>query len=151
MPYQYIYIINHLILAVFTLIISKFIYSLLKKKTKLSSLYCFFLIIIPILILYFSFKIYIETTIEFLSVLVMLFIYYLLGLLSGQYSFSTISILLFNIILIFLSVVGLFLTLKFYDKIPFEKNKILKFFTFFLTIVLSLVIILVLSFIINII
>lgn len=151
MYYQYIYIINHLILAVFTLIISKFIYSLLKKKTKLSSLYCFFLIIIPILILYFSFKIYIETTIEFLSVLVMLFIYYLLGLLSGQYSFSTISILLFNIILIFLSVVGLFLTLKFYDKIPFEKNKILKFFTFFLTIVLSLVIILVLSFIINII
>ena len=131
MYYQYIYIINHLILAVFTLIISKFIYSLLKKKTKLSSLYCFFLIIIPILILYFSFKIYIETTIEFLSVLVMLFIYYLLGLLSGQYSFSTISILLFNIILIFLSVVGLFLTLKFYDKIPFEKNKILKFFTFF--------------------
>ena len=151
MYYQYIYIINHLILAVFTLILSKFIYSLLKKKTKLSSLYCFFLIIIPILILYFSFKIYIETTIEFLSVLVMLFIYYLLGLLSGQYSFSTISILLFNIILIFLSVVGLFLTLKFYDKIPFEKNKILKFFTFFLTIVLSLVIILVLSFIINII
>lgn len=42
MYYQYIYIINNLILAVFTLIISKFIYSLLKKKTKLSSLYCFF-------------------------------------------------------------------------------------------------------------
>ena len=91
MPYQYIYIISiiiYLILAVFTLIISKLIYSFLKKKTKLSSLYCFFLIIIPILILYFSFKIYIETTIEFLSVLVMLFIYYLLGLLSGQYYFN---------------------------------------------------------------
>ena len=154
MPYQYIYIISiiiYLILAVFTLIISKLIYSFLKKKTKLSSLYCFLLIIIPILTLYFKFKIHIETTIEFISVLVMLFIYSLYGLLSGQYSFSTISILLFNIILIFLSVVGLFLTLKFYDKIPFEKNKILKFFTFFLTIVLSLVIILVLSFIINII
>lgn len=151
MYYQYIYIINHLILAVFTLIISKFIYSLLKKKTKLSSLYCFFLIIIPILILYFSFKIYIETTIEFLSVLVMLFIYYLLGLLSGQYSFSEIFTLLFIIVIFFLSIIGLFLILKFNDEISFEKNKILKFFTFFLTIVLSLVIIFVLSFIINII
>ena len=154
MPYQYIYIISiiiYLILAVFTLIISKLIYSFLKKKTKLSSLYCFLLIIIPILTLYFKFKIHIETTIEFISVLVMLFIYSLYGLLSGQYSFSEIFILLFIIVVFFLSIVGLFLILKFNDKISFEKNKILKFFTFFLTIVLSLVIIFVLSFLINII
>ena len=154
MPYQYIYIISiiiYLILAVFTLIISKLIYSFLKKKTKLSSLYCFLLIIIPILILYFSFKISIEEIIEFLSVLVILFIYSLLGLFSGQYSFSEIFTLLFIIVIFFLSIVGLFLILKFNDKISFEKNKILKFFTFFLTIVLSLFIIFVLSFIINII
>lgn len=141
MPYQYIYIISiiiYLILAVFTLIISKLIYSFLKKKTKLSSLYCFLLIIIPILTLYFKFKIHIETTIEFISVLVMLFIYSLYGLLSGQYSFSAISILLFIIIAILLSIVGLFLILKFYDKNYFNKNKI---FTIFSTIVLSLFII----------
>lgn len=45
MPYQYIYIISiiiYLILTIFTLVISKLIYSFLKKKTKLSSLYCFF-------------------------------------------------------------------------------------------------------------
>lgn len=141
MPYQYIYIISiiiYLILAVFTLIISKLIYSFLKKKTKLSSLYCFLLIIIPILTLYFKFKIHIETTIEFISVLVMLFIYSLYGLLSGQYSFSAISILLFIIIAILLSIVGLFLILKFYDKNSFNKNKI---FTIFSTIVLSLFII----------
>lgn len=141
MPYQYIYIISiiiYLILAVFTLIISKLIYSFLKKKTKLSSLYCFLLIIIPILTLYFKFKIHIETTIEFISVLVMLFIYSLYGLLSGQYSFSAISILLFIIIAILLSIVGLFLILKFYDKNSFNKNKI---FTIFSIIVLSLFII----------
>ena len=104
MPYQYIYIISiiiYLILAVFTLIISKLIYSFLKKKTKLSSLYCFLLIIIPILTLYFKFKIHIETTIEFISVLVMLFIYSLYGLLSGQYSFSEIFIHYFNFTFIF--------------------------------------------------
>ena len=154
MPYQYIYIISiiiYLILAVFTLIISKLIYSFLKKKTKLSSLYCFLLIIIPILTLYFKFKIHIETTIEFISVLVMLFIYSLYGLLSGQYSFSEIFILLFIIVVFFLSIVGLFLILKLYDKNSFKKNKIFKFFTFFLIIVLSLVIIFVLSFLINII
>lgn len=141
MPYQYIYIISiiiYLILTVFTLIISKLIYSFLKKKTKLSSLYCFLLIIIPILTLYFKFKIHIETTIEFISVLVMLFIYSLYGLLSGQYSFSAISILLFIIIAILLSIVGLFLILKFYDKNSSNKNKI---FTIFSTIVLSLFII----------
>jgi len=132
MPYQYIYIISiiiYLILAVFTLIISKLIYSFLKKKTKLSSLYCFLLIIIPILTLYFKFKIHIETTIEFISVLVMLFIYSLYGLLSGQYSFSEIFILLFIIVVFFLSIIGLFLILKLYDKNSFKKNKIVKFFT----------------------
>ena len=130
MPYQYIYIISiiiYLILAVFTLIISKLIYSFLKKKTKLSSLYCFLLIIIPILTLYFKFKIHIETTIELISVLVMLFIYSLYGLLSGQYSFSEIFILLFIIVVFFLSIVGLFLILKLYDKNSFKKNKIFKF------------------------
>lgn len=149
MPYQYIYIINCSILAVFTLIISKLIYSFLKKKTKLSSFYCFLLTIIPILILYFSFKIYIKTTIELLSVLVILFIYSLLGLLSGQYSFSAISILLFIIIAILLSIVGLFLTLKFYDKISFKENRILKFFTIGLIIVLPLFIFFLLSFLIK--
>lgn len=149
MPYQYIYIINCSILAVFTLIISKLIYSFLKKKTKLSSFYCFLLTIISILILYFSFKIYIKTTIEFISVLVMLFIYSLLGLLSGQYSFSAISILLFIIIAILLSIVGLFLTLKFYDKISFKENRILKFFTIGLIIVLPLFIFFLLSFLIK--
>lgn len=127
MPYQYIYIISiiiYLILAVFTLIISKLIYSFLKKKTKLSNLYCFLLIIIPILTLYFKFKIHIETTIEFISVLVMLFIYSLYGLLSGQYSFSEIFILLFIIVVFFLSIVGLFLILKLYDKNSFKKNNI---------------------------
>lgn len=144
MPYQYIYIISiiiYLILAIFTLIISKLIYSFLKKKTKLSSLYCFLFIIIPILTLYFKFKIHIETTIEFISVLVMLFIYSLYGLLSGQYSFSEIFILLFIIVVFFLSIVGLFLILKLYDKNSFKKNKIFKFFTIFATIILSLFII----------
>ena len=42
MDYQYIYIINHLILAVFTLIISKFIYSLLKKENKIIKSLLFF-------------------------------------------------------------------------------------------------------------
>ena len=141
MDYISFYIINYSILAVFTLIISKVIYSFLKKKTKLSSFYCFLLTIIPILILYFSFKIYIKTTIELLSALVILFIYSLLGLLSGQYSFSAISILLFIIIAMLLSIVGLFLILKFYDKNSFKKNKILKIFTIFSTIILSLFII----------
>ena len=130
MPYQYIYIISiiiYLILAVFTLIISKLIYSFLKKKTKLSSLYCFLLIIIPILTLYFKFKIHIETTIEFISVLVMLFIYSLYGLLSGQYSFSEIFILLFIIVVFFLSIVGLFFILKFYDKNHSKEDKFSKF------------------------
>ena len=149
MPYQYIYIINCSILAVFTLIISKLIYSFLKKKTKLSSFYCFLLTIIPILILYFSFKIYIKTTIELLSVLVILFIYSLLGLLSGQYSFSAISILLFIIIAILLSIVGLFLILKYNDKISFKENKILKSFTIGLIIVLSSFIVFLLCFFLN--
>ena len=149
MDYRYIYIISYLILAVFTLIISKLIYSFLKKKTKLSSFYCFLLTIIPILILYFSFKIYIKTTIELLSVLVILCIYSLLGLLSGQYSFSAISILLFIIIAILLSIVGLFLTLKFYDKISFKEKRILKFFTIGLIIVLPLFIFFLLSFLIK--
>lgn len=130
MPYQYIYIISiiiYLILAVFTLIISKLIYSFLKKKTKLSSLYCFLLIIIPILTLYFKFKIHIETTIELISVLVMLFIYSLYGLLSGQYSFSEIFILLFIIVVFFLSIVGLFLILKLYDKNYSKEDKFSKF------------------------
>lgn len=130
MDYRYIYIISiiiYLILAVFTLIISKLIYSFLKKKTKLSSLYCFLLIIIPILTLYFKFNIHIETTIEFISVLVMLFIYSLYGLLSGQYSFSEIFILLFIIVVFFLSIVGLFLILKLYDKNYSKEDKFSKF------------------------
>lgn len=130
MPYQYIYIISiiiYLILAVFTLIISKLIYSFLKKKTKLSSLYCFLLIIIPILTLYFKFKIHIETTIEFISVLVMLFIYSLYGLLSGQYSFSEIFILLSHIAVLISSSVGLFFILKFYDKNYSKEDKFSKF------------------------
>ena len=140
MPYQYIYIINiiiYLILAVFTLIISKLIYSFLKKKTKLSSLYCFLLIIISILTLYFKFKIDIETTIEFLSVLVTLLIYTLYGLLSGAYSFSEISILLLNIVIFVLLIVGLFLILKVYNKNSFKKNKIFKILAIISTIILS--------------
>lgn len=131
MDYRYIYIISYLILTVFTLIISKFIYYFLKKKTKLSSFYCFLLIITSILIFGYLFKGFIKETLDFLMIFVAVFIYVLYGLLSCQYSSSAISILLFNIIAILLSIVGLFLTLKFYDKISFEKNKILKFFTFF--------------------
>ena len=57
----------------------------------------------------------------------MLFIYSLYGLLSGQYSFSAISILLFIIIAILLSIVGLFLILKFYDKNYSKEDKFSKF------------------------
>lgn len=90
--------------------------------------------------------------IDTLMMLSALFIYiFLYEPLNYKYSSSMILTVLFNAVVTFLSIVGLFLILKFNDKISFEKNKILKFFTFFLTIVLSLVIIFVLSFLINII
>lgn len=149
MDYRYFYVISYSILAVFTLIISKFIYSLLKKKTKLSSFYCFLLIIIPILFFGYLFKNFIKVIIDSLRMFVAIFIYALYGLLSGQYFSSASSILLFHIIAILLSIVGLFLVLKFYDKISFKENRILKFFTIGLTIVLSLFLFFSLSFLIK--
>lgn len=145
-------LISYVILVCLILIISKFIYFLLKKKTKLQSFSCLLLTIITILISCYLFKHFIKSMIDTLMMLSALFIYiFLYEPLNYKYSSSMILTVLFNAVVTFLSIVGLFLILKFNDKISFEKNKILKFFTVFLTIVLSLVIIFVLSFLINII
>lgn len=145
-------LISYVILVCLILIISKFIYFLLKKKTKLQSFSCLLLTIITILISCYLFKHFIKSMIDTLMMLSALFIYiFLYEPFNYKYSSSMILTVLFNAVVTFLSIVGLFLILKFNDKISFEKNKILKFFTFFLIIVLSLVIIFVLSFLINII
>lgn len=144
-----LYIISYSILAIFTLIISKVIYSFLKKKTKLSSFSCFLLIIISILIFSYLFKGFIKVIIDLLMILLAVFIYALLEPLKYKNSSSVILIFLFNVVVIFLSFVGLFLILKYNDKISFKENKILKSFTIGLIIVLSSFIVFLLCFFLN--
>lgn len=129
MYYQYIYIINHLILAVFTLIISKFIYSLLKKKSKFSNFYCLILTIISILPLYFLLK----AMIYLLMILLSFFNYLFLStsLSDCFYIYCHLSLkiskLLSNIVVLVSSSVGLFFILKFYDRNYSKEDKFSKF------------------------
>lgn len=122
-----LYIISYSILAIFTLIISKVIYSFLKKKTKLSSFSCFLLIIISILIFSYLFKGFIKVIIDLLMILLAVFIYALLEPLKYKNSSSVILIFLFNVVVIFLSFVGLFLILKYNDKNYSKEDKFSKF------------------------
>lgn len=124
-----LYIISYSILAIFTLIISKVIYSFLKKKTKLSSFSCFLLIIISILPLYFLLK----AMIYLLMILVSFFNYLFLNtsLENCFYIYCHLSLkiskLLSNIVVLVSSSVGLFFILKFYDRNYFKEDKFSKF------------------------
>lgn len=110
------------------LIIPKFIYSFLKKKSKFSNFYCLILTIISILPLYFLLK----AMIYLLMILVSFFNYLFLdtSLENCFYIYCHLSLkfskLLSNIVALFLSSVSLFFILKFYDKNYSKEDKFSK-------------------------
>ena len=111
------------------LIIPKFIYSFLKKKSKFSNFYCLILTIISILPLYFLLK----AMIYLLMILVSFFNYLFLNtsLENCFYIYCHLSLkiskLLSNIVVLVSSSVGLFFILKFYDRNYFKEDKFSKF------------------------
>lgn len=111
------------------LIILKFIYYFLKKKSKFSNFYCLLLTIISILPLYFLLK----AMIYLLIILVSFFNYLFLSssLADCFYIYCHLSLkfskLLSNIVALFLSSVSLFFILKFYDKNYSKEDKFSKF------------------------
>ena len=122
-------IIFYSVLAYLMLIILKLIYSFLKKKSKFSNFYCFLLIIISILPLYFLLK----AMIYLLIILVSFFDYLFLSssLADCFYIYCHLSLkiskLLSNIVALFLSSVSLFFIFKFYDKNYSKEDKFSKF------------------------
>ena len=111
------------------LIIPKFVYSFLKKKSKFSNFHCLILTIISILPLYFLLK----AMIYLLMILVSFFNYLFLdtSLADCFYIYFHLSLkiskLLSNIVVLFLSGVSLFFILKFYDKNYSKEDKFSKF------------------------
>lgn len=122
-------IINYSVLAYSTLIMSKFIYSFLKKKSKFSNFCCILLTIISILPLYFL----LQAMFYLLIILVSFFDYFFLStsLENCFYIYCYLSLkiskLLSNIVALFLSSVSLFFILKFYDKNYSKEDKFSKF------------------------
>lgn len=129
MAYGDIGIIYDLAPIYLMLIIPKFVYSFLKKKSKFSNFHCLILTIISILPLYFLLK----AMIYLLIILVSFFNYLFLStsLADCFYIYCHLSLkiskLLSNIVVLFLSGVSLFFILKFYDKNYSKEDKFSKF------------------------
>ena len=111
------------------LIILKFVYSFLKKKSKFSNFHCLILTIISILPLYFLLK----EMIYLLMILLSFFNYLFLStsLSDCFYIYCHLSLkiskLLSNIVVLVSSSVGLFFILKFYDRNYSKEDKFSKF------------------------
>lgn len=122
-------IINDSVLTYSILIIPKFVYSFLKKKSKFSNFCCLLLTIISILPLYFLLK----AMIYLLIILVSFFDYLFLSTSLDDcfYIYCHLSLkiskLLSNIVVLVSSSVGLFFILKFYDKNCSKEDKFSKF------------------------
>lgn len=111
------------------LIMSKFIYSFLKKKSKFSNFCCLLLTIISILPLYFLLKAMFYLLIILVSFFDCFFLSTSLENCFYIYCYLSLKIskLLSNVVALFLSSVSLFFILKFYDKNCSKEDKFSKF------------------------